>query len=302
MFPFFKKKNGDEVIKTGKDTTISSAELIGDSQDIPEEDTVSTELSFHPKWKLSKEKEYVFRFLNNDLTPLKPNQISLAGVDLTQEDNSINVTAFLRNSLSKAIKIEKVEIILLDETKTILARKEFDLGELDEIPPKSSRPWMFIFEKETWETDEIPNEGWSLAFNIGSAQPHRLDLEQSWQDSLPAEEKEKLEKLVSTLPKLKKKEFNLMPIQTRMLEDGKITSTVLFRNGNPTSIKIKHLPLELVDGDQDIIAKGAFPMEDFEIKANTSKPWTFIFPAEMVNKQEPNFSKCIVRPIHKHKS
>ena len=297
MFPFFKKKNADEIVKTGIDTTISSDELIEGSQDTVEEEAVTTDLSLHPNWKLPKEKEYVFRFLNNDLTPLKPNQISLAGVDLTQENTSINVTAFLRNSISKAIKIEKVEILLLDEAKSILARKEFDLGELGEIPPKSSRPWMFTFEKDTVLKNEIPSDGWSLAFNISSAQPHRLDLEQSWQDSLPLEEKEKLEKLVSTLPKLKSKEFNLMPIQTQMKEDGEITTTILFRNGNPKSIKIKNLPLEVIDANKDIVARGAFQMDDFEIKANTSKPWTFIFPVNMVTKTKPDLTKWAVRPI-----
>jgi accessory Sec system S-layer assembly protein len=297
MFTFFKKKSADEVVKTGGDSSISSNELVDDTHNSTLKEEITTSLSIHPNWNLPKEKEYVFRFLNNDLNPLKPNQISLSGVELGQDDNGIQVTAFLRNSLSKGIKLEKAELLLLDSDQMVIARKEFNLAELGKIPGESSRPWMFIFENKTIVKTEIPTEGWSLAFNVSSLQPHRLDLDQKWNDSLPTEEKDKLEKVVESLPELKPREFNLMGIQAKFMENGELATTILFRNGSPKSVQIQQLPLEVIDANKEVVARGSFTLEKFEVKANTSKPWTFIFPVDMVSKTNPDLSKWAVRPI-----
>ncbi len=297
MFTFFKKKNADEVVKTGRDSSISSSELVDNPHKSTQEEEITTALSVHPNWTLPKEKEYVFRFLNNDLPPLKPNQISLSGVELEQDESGIHVTAFLRNSLSKGIKLEKVELLLLDTDQTVIARKEFNLEELGEIPGESSRPWMFIFENETIVKTDIPSQGWSLAFNVSSLQPHRLDLDQNWDDSLPQEEKDKLEKVVEGLPELKPREFNLMGIQAKFMENGELATTILFRNGNPKSVQVQQLPLEVIDANQEVVARGSFILDQFEVKANTTKPWTFIFPADMITNTQPDLSKWAVRPI-----
>ncbi|PFA67337.1 accessory Sec system S-layer assembly protein [Bacillus sp. AFS015802] len=297
MFPFFKKKTADQIKKTGADSSVASGELLNESQDHSRTEEVMTELSIHPDWNLPKEKEYVFRFLNNDLQPLKPNQISLAGVEIEKEGEAFNVTAFVRNSLSQAISLEKIELLLFDADKNVVARKEFDLSLLGKIPGRSSRPWMFIFEKEALVTREVPSEGWSLAFNISSMQPHRLDLDKSWDEQLPQSEKEKLATLVSNLPRLKSKEFNIMGVQAKLTENGDLSTTVLFRNGNPRSIQLHQLPLEVLDAEQEVIAQGAFKLNELEVQANTSKPWTFIFQKELLKKEHPNLSKWLVRPV-----
>lgn len=296
MFPFFKKKDAKDVKKTGGDSSVSSEELIGEA-DQSQEEEVYTELSFHPGWNIPKEQEYVFRFLNNDLHPLKPNQISLAGVELEESNGSVQITAFVRNSLEKAIKLETVELLLLGENQEVYGRKEFDLSELGEIPGKSSLPWMFIFDPATLVDKEIPKDGWSLAFNVSSMQPHRLDLEDAWKESLPEEEQVKLAELVKSLPKLKAKEFNIMGLSARFLEDGSLNITVLFRNGNSKGIQIQQLPLEVYDNEKELVARGAFKLGQFEVKANTTKPWSFIFPKEMVVKENPDLSRWMVKPI-----
>jgi accessory Sec system S-layer assembly protein len=297
MFSFFKKKKAEEVVKTGGDKSISSEELIHDTSQSTQEEEIETELSIHPNWNLPKEKEYVFRFLNNDLQPLKPNQISLAGVEVDKEEDAIHVTAFLRNSLSKVIKLEKAELLLLDKDETVIASKEFDLGDLGEIPGNSSRPWMFIFEKETIVTNDTSlQEGWSLAFNVSSLRPHRLDLERTWEESLPEVEKAKLEQIVERLPGLKPKEFNIIGLQAKM-ENGDLYTTILFRNGNPRAVQVEKLPLEVIDSQNTVVARAAFVLDNFEVKANTTKPWTFIFSKDSIKKEDPDLSKWVVRPI-----
>ncbi|MFL8936293.1 accessory Sec system S-layer assembly protein [Rossellomorea oryzaecorticis] len=298
MFSFFKKKNADEVVKTGGDKSISSQELIQDTLQTNDNEDVHTELSIHPAWNLPKEKEYVFRFLNNDLHQLKPNQISLAGVEVEHEGDALHVTAFLRNSLSKAIKLERAELLLLDKDETVIASKEFDLSELGEMPGLSSRPWMFIFEKESI-INSVPllEEGWSLAFNVSSLRPHSLDLEKTWEESLPEEEKAKLRKIVEDLPPLKPKEFNILGLQAKTMDTGDLYTTILFRNGNPRAVQVEQLPLEVIDSQNTIVARAAFQLDNFEIKANTTKPWTFVFSKDSIIQENPDLTKWAVRPI-----
>jgi accessory Sec system S-layer assembly protein len=297
MLPFFKRKNKGQVTKTGLDSSVSSEDLLNITEDSYSEE-VETSLSFHPGWNLSKEQEYVFRFLNNDLTSLKPNQISLAGVELEREGNTLQVTAFVRNSLSKPIKLGEVELLLLNNEKKTIAQKQFDLSLLDKIPARSSRPWMFTFEKETVVSDlNLEEDGWSIAFNVSSLQPHRLDLAESWKENISEDIKTKLINIVNSVPKPKPKEFNIMGVSAKFLENGDLNTTVLLRNGNHKGISIQQLPLEVIDANNELVVRGAFKLEDFEVKANTSKPWSFIFPKEMIQKENPDFSKWSVRPI-----
>ncbi|RDI40144.1 accessory Sec system S-layer assembly protein [Falsibacillus pallidus] len=295
MFPFFKKKVS-EVKKTGLDDTVSSSDLVNE-QDQRQEEEVETALSFHPAWNLEKEQEYVFRFLNNELSPLKPNQISLAGVEMSNDGQQVAVTAFVRNSLQKPIKMENVELLLMKEDGSIFGRKEFDFAEIGEIPAESSRPWVFTFEKDFLLTEEIPSDNWKLAFNVSSLQPHRLDLEPTWEAQLSEEDKSKLEEIVKSVPKPNPKEFNLMGLSAKFMDSGNLNVTILLRNGNSRAIKLQQLPLEIKDAAGEVVARGGFTLEDFEVKANTTKPWSFVFPKEMILKENPDFSSWTASPI-----
>ncbi|ABO68425.1 MULTISPECIES: accessory Sec system S-layer assembly protein [Geobacillus] len=283
MFPFFKKKK-----KSGGDTAVAAQEIMGEAGEVTNTEDVHPELSLHPSWNVPLEEQYVLRFLNNELPPLKPNQISLSGISLSKDVDGVVVSAFVRHSLPKSIQIGRVPLLLLREDGGILARKEFDLEELGNLPPKTSRPWRFIFGYETLRTDEIPSEGWKLAFELKPK--HRLELEKSWEETLPEEEKEKLRRIVEELGAPKSGEVNVFGLQAAM-NDGELRVTVLIRNGSDKTIYLEQLPLQVEDATGDIVARGGFKLDRLEIKANTSKPWTFIFPPSLVQKAEPDFSR-----------
>ncbi|MED4968202.1 accessory Sec system S-layer assembly protein [Parageobacillus toebii] len=283
MFPFFKKKK-----KSGGDTAVSAQDVIQETDGAGGED-VHTELSLHPSWNLSLEQQYVLRFLNNELSPLKPNQISLSGISLRREADGVIVSAFVRHSLSKPIKIGKTTLLLLSADDAIIARKEFDLEEMGELPAKSSRPWHFLFENATLKTDDIPSEGWKLAFELKPK--HRLELEESWEKALPEEEKEKLRQLVDQLEPPKSGEVNFFGLQAKLTEEHGLHITVLIRNGSDRNIYLEQLPLQVEDATGEVIARGGFVLDRLEVKANTTKPWTFIFPKELIQKSEPDLSK-----------
>lgn len=289
----FKDKNR----KKGKDSVVMSNDLLNENvqQDVTGDEDIKTELSILPDWLDAPEKEYVYRFLNNECPPLKPNQISLSGIELEQDsDGDIIVTAFIRSSLNKPIRLETATLVLIGENGERLARKVFDFTDLGEIPPRSSRPWYFIFSSDEIYSESIPKEGWKLAFEL--QKEHSLDLDSSWEQSLSTEDKEKLQQLIGSLQPPKTGEVNFMGYQAKQAENGDLHITLLIRNGSDNNISIESLPLTVEDAEGDVVAKGGFQMNGFEVKANTTKPWTFIFPSSLVTKENPNFSNWRAYP------
>lgn len=286
--------------KDGLNDTVDSSAIVSNtdtSQQDPNRE-VHTQIYYHPSWNIDNEQRYVLNFLNNDLPSLKPNQLSLSGIELFQMPKDIIVSAFVRSSLPKEITIGELPLILLDENKEIIAKRVFDGSELGKIPAESSMPWYFSFPKETLKKKDFSNKNWTLAFDL-SYSKHRLDLDENWEKSLPQKEKEKLQKLVDQLPKLKENELNMTGLTAKITENGDLQVIVLIRNGNEKDIKLEKVPLRVTDATGDIVAEGGFSLEDFTIKANTTKPWAFIFPAKLIKKDNMDLSRWTVSVFQK---
>ncbi|MET3726991.1 accessory Sec system S-layer assembly protein [Fictibacillus halophilus] len=299
MLSLFKKKN---LNKTGEDTTVSSEELLNEtSANLSAEEEVETSLHYSPAYMPTQELKYVYQFLNLDLTPLKPNQVSLSGIDLKQDGGDVTVTAFIRNSLDKAIQLQEIPLLLLGVEDEMLGRKVFNFAEVGEIPAKSSTPWVFTFSGDELATvEEFPKTGWKLAFELKTARRHELDLEESWANSLPEEDKARLHQLVAEIQAPKPGEVNFMGLQAKQTSEGNLHVTMLIRNGSDKNIQLQQLPLEVTDASEEVIAKGGFTLDDLEVKANTSKPWTFIFPSDLVLKENVDLSVWKAYPPQQH--
>jgi accessory Sec system S-layer assembly protein len=279
----------------GEESIVSSNELLDtDLEETGNTAGVQTTLSVHPDSKLTQEDKYYFQFLQNDLPDLKVNQLSIAGIDLKKSDDLLYVTAFVRNSLPKSIKLGQTTLLLIDSEGEIIARKEFDLTELGEIPSSSSRPWQFSFPLRVVNSSEIPESGWKLAFELKA--PHKLDLEHSWKQVMSPDEIAKLNNFVSTLKPLKPEEVNFHGFKAEMREQS-LHIALLIRNGSKKEINLQQLPLAVVDASGNIIARGTFKLDEFKVKANTSKPWTFIFHEELLENKEPDLSKWKAYPL-----
>lgn len=129
-----------------------------------QDDTVQTVLMFHKGWDISKQEEYVYKFHQQRLPALKPNQISISGFKLTRVEDDVIIVAFLRNSIDKAVRFDIVDLLLVDGDGKILAKKTFDLSEFGELPALSCMPWRFLFEAGDILAESIPDEGWKIAF------------------------------------------------------------------------------------------------------------------------------------------
>ncbi|MFD0050283.1 accessory Sec system S-layer assembly protein [Actinomycetes bacterium NPDC127524] len=255
-----------------------------------------TSLYFHPDWELSASEQYVYRFRHQQLEALKPNQLSITGLNMAELDGDIMVVAFLRNTLPKTVNFEEVDLLLIDKDGKAFAKKQFEMDDIGEMPPMSCMPWRFLFLKEDRVSEEIPEDGWKIAFQLKQPQKEALELDSTWENQISAEQRKYLEEMVTNLPKLNTGEINLMGIEATMKDDGTLACVVLIRNGNDKNIKLETIPLVVEDADGDIVCQGGFTLENFEVKANTSKPWTFIFPAALITKPQPNFERWKVYP------
>jgi accessory Sec system S-layer assembly protein len=294
MFSFFRKKN-DKIQKLGGESVVDSKSVIGENSNVAATDRhVHTSLSFHPNAKIGTEERYYFQFLNNELPPLKPNQISLSGIEIKQEVGMWHVVAFVRNGLEKAVRFEDLPLVLVGPDGKTLGRKVFPLSDLGEIPAESSRPWIFVFQQTDLEVTEIPNEGWTLSFE--TKPKHQLDLEESWEKNLSPQDKEGLLRLVYSLEPPKLGEINITGINAEQFENGDLHVTILIRNGHPHDIQIESLILYLEDASGEVVAKGGFKLNPLNVKADTSKPWALIFSKNFVVKDSVDLSTWKVYP------
>ena len=292
LFSFFKKTD-----KVGKDSAIASSEVGKDATQSSKNEVI-TKLSYHPEWNVPNEQQYIFKFLANELQPLKPNQLSLSAINIEEDTMSgnWNVKAFFRSSLNQAIELGQIELIILNAQGERIAAQAFDFKALGTIPAESARPWVFTFNKESIDATEIPGEGWQLAFNLISLRGHQLDLDESWKKSLPKEQQEALANIVKDLPQLGKTEVNFTGLQVKLQENGNMAASIFIRNGNDKAINLEQLPLEITDANGQQVAKGSFKMEPvLTVQPNSTKPWTFIFPSELVNAENADLSRWTAR-------
>lgn len=289
LFDLFKKSD-----KVGADSAVDSNQLVEGANQSEGERNVITKLSYHPDWKVPQEQQYVFNFLAHELEPLLPNQLSLAAIDIEEESHTGNwqVKAFFRSSIPHNIELGEMDLLLLDEENNRIASKAFDFKELGTLPPLSARPWVFTFEKNLVNGKSIPKEGWKIAFNLVSLRGHKLDLDVSWKKKLPQEQQEILANIVKDLPKLKKTEINFTGLQVKLLENKSLYVSIFIRNGHDRAIQLEQLPLEIYDANGKKVAKGSFKMDPvLTVEANATKPWTFIFPPELVDAKDADLTR-----------
>ncbi|MCZ0757091.1 SLAP domain-containing protein, partial [Anoxybacillus sp. J5B_2022] len=103
-------------------------------------------------------------------------------------------------------------------------------------------------------------------------------------------------KLVENLPPLSIGEINFMGLEAKLNEKRDLIITLLIRNGSDKHIQLEQIPLVVEDASGDIVCKGVFQLEHLEVRANTSKPWTFIFPSNLLLKEAIDLTKWKVYP------
>lgn len=296
-----KKPTTDEVREQLKEESVLSAAASEEAQsDQPaksqEESGVLTSLSLHESWeeRLSSQEKYALSFMAQELAPLAEGSISLVGISLHPHDDGVEVTAFVRNSADRPIRMGKMTLVILFGDQELFTRQSFDFSVIGEIPPRSARPWSFVFAREHFLQRNVLLTNWKLSFEMAQKKmvlPQQLELEESWIKALSDEQKQGLIELAKRLPALKEGEVNIQSVQARLQQDGALHVILLIRNGSSQALNFEKLPLVIYDAAEEKAAEGLFELGSFVVKPGTSKPWLFIFPRESVVKEEADFSR-----------
>lgn len=290
----------EEIKQQVKEESVLSVAPEKSLQDKPQGRTaaagVVTSLSLHPSWEndLSSQERYTLSFMAQEMEPLAEDTYSLAGTSLVPHEAGVEVTAFIRNGSDRPLKLGEMTLVILFGDQQLFTRQKFDLAEIGEIPPRSARPWSFVFEREHFLQVDVLLTSWKLAFEMAQKKmvlPQQLELEESWIRSLSDEQKNALIELAKRLPSIKEGEVNIQSMQLRRDESGALNVMLLIRNGSTQSLSFEKLPLVLYDATGDKAAEGLFELGSLTVNANTSKPWLFIFPPESIQKQEADFSR-----------
>lgn len=294
-----KKPTTDEVREQLKEESVlPAADAEPSHQELRsgEEDEVVTSLSLHESWeeRLSPQEKYALSFMAQELVPLAKGKISLVGTSLAPHDDGVEVTAFVRNSSDHPVRLGTMNLVILIGDQELFARQSFDLAVLGEIPPRSARPWSFVFTRDHFLQVNVLLSNWKITFEMAQKKmvlPQQLELEESWIKALGDEQKQALIELAKRLPALKEGEVNVQSVQIRQKEDGALHVILLIRNGSKQSLNFEKLPLVLCDATGDKVAEGLFELGSFVVNPGTSKPWLFIFPRESVVKEKADFSR-----------
>ncbi|MEJ8544124.1 accessory Sec system S-layer assembly protein [Brevibacillus borstelensis] len=301
MLSFLKNLMGktptpEEIKQQLREESVLAAEDPGVAANRPSEAGVMTKLSLHESWErqLNTTEKYALSFTAQELPPMQPGNLSLAGLSLLPHEQGIEVTAFLRNGTDRPVRLEEMTLVILFGEEKLFTRQKFDLSEVGEIPPYSARPWSFVFLSEHFLQVDVLLKNWKIAFELAQKKmvlPQQLELEESWIRALTDEQKESLIELAKGLPALKEGEVNVQSVQVRRSEDGAFHAMLLIRNGSTQSISFQSLPLALYDASGQKVAIGQFELGGLTVNTNTSKPWMFIFPKESILIEEPDLSR-----------
>lgn len=229
---------------------------------------------------------YILKYKHGQLPPLKENQLQLHTYRVEQlSEDEIIVHAFIRHGITSEIQLEDASIVLRDENEQSILKEQFSLNDLGVLPPLTSIPHAFEFNITALPEERKQNiEKWSIGFEIQL--PHQLVYEPAWEKSLTDEQRKYFETAFGQCPPLGEDELNFMLLSAQKTNKG-IHVTVMIRNGKKQDVEISQLPLILQGSDGQTIAQGSFTMDKFNIPANSSKPWIFIFPKESVLIEEP---------------
>jgi SLAP domain-containing protein len=254
---------------------------------------VSTELSLHPAWEqhLDAEKKYTLRFLQAELPKMLEGTVGVTGFSLIPAEGGVTVAMFFRNATAHPARFKNVSLTIhLDDRP--FARQRFDLSELGEIPPYSSRPWEVFFPQESFLHDNFVFTRWKVLLNLGKrVWPNLVELDAEMEARMTAKQKELLMALVKNLPPMRPDSVEFIGFDVGKTSDGRLVTAILFRNATDSVYNPPKLKIKVVDAARDVVASGTVDTSSVRVRPGTSRPWLIVFPAKSVKKPDADLRK-----------
>lgn len=285
---------GNKKKREGKSASVDANKIgLQNKEGNDQEATYSPNFMLHPNFSVSKEEEYILRFFHSELEPLKQNQINLTGISLLkQEDGSLKVITFLRNSLPKNFTLDKTKLVVMDKDQQVIARHTANLQTLGTITSMTTMPIEIIFPSDKIKATEFETSDFSIQFDLSL--PHHLDWDPAVKEQLSEETVEKITKIVEDLPEQKEDTVNFTGLKIQPLENGLTQVSLFIRNFYGKNIKIEQLPIKIFDANRVLFAEAQVKLENYEVKANTTKLLIVNLPKETIKNPDVDLSRWIL--------
>ena len=256
--------------------------------------TYKTELNFSKDWDISAPDKYIFQYFHQKLENLEANQLHVHGVKLYTVESGIVVTAIIRHSLPKKLRLDQVVLVVKDNNGKDIANKQFDMELFGELEACTARPWHFLFEKEDLLVpyEELTNEmEFEMAFEYYEkvVKDFELYLDENWSNGLSEDQQAYVQTLVSTLEPIKENEISVVGFHFHESDDA-VNIYIIIRNAFSETLTIENLPIQLFDAAGDMVCKLGFPIGQFEIASKQARPISLSFSKEVFMKENPDFS------------
>ncbi|MEK5206072.1 SLAP domain-containing protein [Psychrobacillus sp. FSL H8-0510] len=263
--------------------------------------TYKTELNFSKDWDISAPDKYIFQYFHQQLENLEANKLHIHGVKLHTVESGIVVTAIIRHSLPKKLRLEQVVLVVKDKEGKELAKKQFDMELFGELEACTARPWNFLFEMGDLLVpyDELTNEmDFEMAFEYYEkvVKDFELYLDENWSKGLTDDQKVYVNNLLTSLEPIKVNEISVVGFHFYESDDA-INIYIIIRNAFSNSLTIENLPIQLFDAAGDMVCKLGFPIGEFEIAAKQARPISLSFTKEVFMKEKPDFSSWKIEMI-----
>ena len=105
----------------------------------------------------------------------------------------------------------------------------------------------------------------------------QLRFESSWEKALSAQDRNHIEKLFNDTKQQHHSTLVFSPIREAINHRNELLITVLVHNFSHNPLTFENTRL-VYSNEQEILAEKAFTLPSLTIPAQTSMPWTFIFP------------------------
>lgn len=222
-----------------------------------------------------------------ELEPIKEDQVNVSGIYAYNSGDKVEVKVYIRNGLSKGVKLEYVPFVITNSKGDTLAYQIFNLESLGEIPARSARPVKLYFEKKNVYVDNIPMDDWNVGFDTRINVKRRVRAEyENLPKDIEVEEKIIFDNFLKELPELNEGEFTVSTFSIGVQKNGNILITLVMRNGTNKPIKLDKIPMSVKDANGTVVKSNLFELKDFSVSPFRARVCNFAFPTGLTLEQD----------------
>lgn len=222
-----------------------------------------------------------------ELEPIKEDQINVSGVYAYDLGDKLEVKVYIRNGLSKGVRLEYVPFVISNSKGETLAYQIFNLESLGEIPERAARPVKLYFEKKNVYVDNISMDDWNVGFDTRIKVKRRVRVEyENLPKDIEVEEKIIFDNFLKELPELNEGEFTVSTFSIGVQKNGNILITLVMRNGTDKPIKLDKIPMSVKDANGNVVKSNLFELKDFTVNPLRARVCNFAFPTGLTLEQD----------------